>query len=146
MGINIYGGSYRPRLRSEGGVTYIHDDFRARWVVLQPEEMVRQCLLHYLVEERGYSRHRVSVEQKVEVNSQLQRADVVVYDRRGGVYLLVECKAPSVRLTERVLAQAARYSASVEAQYVAISNGSEHYIFSRGSDGARLEREYPPAP
>lgn len=127
-------------------MTYIHDDFRAQWVVLQPEEMVRQCLLHYLVEMRGYSRHRMGVEQKVEVNGQPQRADVVVYDRRGGVYLLVECKAPSVRLSESVLEQASRYSVSVAAQYMAITNGCLHYIFRRDGLGAVAQGEYPPAP
>lgn len=146
MAINIYGGSYRPRIRRVEGVTYIRDDFRERWLVLQPEEMVRQCLLHYLVGECGYSRHRVGIEQRVEVNGQPQRADVLVYDRRGGVYLLVECKAPCVQLSESALSQAVRYSVSVAAQYMAITNGSVHYIFHR--EGQRVSRlqEYPPAP
>lgn len=146
MAINIYGGSYRPRLRSSDGATYIYDDFREQWVVLQPEELVRQCLLHYLVEECGYPKLRIAVEQKVLVNNQQQRADVLVYDRAGRVYLVVECKAPGVRLGREALAQAARYSASVEAQYMAITNGSEHYIFSCEAESARQQEEYPPAP
>lgn len=144
--INIYGGSYRPRVRGEGGTRYIYDDFRSQWVVLQPEEGVRQCLLHYLVEECAYPRHRIGVEQKVDVNGQPQRVDVVVYDRKGGVYLVVECKAPDVRLTRSVLAQVVRYSVSTAAQYMAISNGGEHYIFRRGAMGAERVASYPPAP
>ena len=146
MGINIYGGSYRPKLQRCGETTYIYDDFRAQWVVLQPEEGVRQWWLHYVVEECGYPKLRMGVEQKVEVNHQAQRADVVVYDRQGGVYLLVECKAPSVRLSKKVLAQAVRYSVSVGAQYMAITNGGEHYIFCRDADCTRQQAEYPPAP
>jgi len=144
--IDIYRSTYVPRLRREGSVVYIYDDFRGQWVVLQPEEGVRQCLLHYLVEECGYPKLRISVERKVMVNGQSQRADVVVYDRRGGVYLLVECKAPSVRITETALAQVVRYSVSVGAQHMAVSNGLEHYVFCRSGDVPRQLQSYPTAP
>ena len=105
----------------------IWDAVRRRWLVLTPEEWVRQHLIRLLVERGGVPPGNVSQEYPVALSGAAQRADVVVTGRDGRPCLLAECKAPEIRIDERTLAQAVRYNSVLGARFVILTNGLRHY-------------------
>ncbi|MDR2130083.1 MAG: type I restriction enzyme HsdR N-terminal domain-containing protein [Odoribacteraceae bacterium] len=114
------------RVKKIDGRLYIFDRTRKRYVMLTPEEWVRQHLIRFLADHRGYPETLIAVEQEIEVCGLRKRFDVVCHDRRGVPYLIVECKAPDVPLTRATFDQVFRYNLSVEARLVAITNGRVH--------------------
>lgn len=124
------------RVRSEvSGEFSVYDEVRRRWVLLTPEEWVRQHLIHFLVGYRGYPRGLMAVERQVLVNRLPQRADLVVYTPLADPFLLVECKAPSIAVDEGAIRQAARYNNTLRAEYVAITNGLASFVFRFSGEG-----------
>jgi hypothetical protein len=122
--MNLLSYQERLRLKQEGGKTYVWDDFRKKYLVLQPEELVRQLLLYYLMEERAYPKNRIAVEQSLKLGDLHRRCDVLVYDApMQGPLLLVECKAPQVALSNAVFEQAAQYNRHFRLPYLLITNG-----------------------
>lgn len=111
------------RMRLTENPPKIWDAVRRRWLVLTPEEWVRQHLIRLLVERGGVPPGNVSQEYPVALSGTAQRADVVVTGRDGRPCLLAECKAPDVPLGREVFAQAVRYNSVVAAPYVLITNG-----------------------
>ncbi len=107
--------------------TKVFDPIRRRWLDLTPEEWVRQHVLNLLVHDIGCPPSLVAVEAPLKLHCLPKRADIVVYDRRGGPVLLVECKAPEVPLNQAVLEQAARYNITLKVPYVMVTNGLRHY-------------------
>lgn len=85
---------YEFRTKKADGKWWIYDIIRRKYVVLQPEEWVRQHVLHFLIEEKGYPKSLINVEKALTVNELTKRYDVVIYTRRGDIFLVVECKAP----------------------------------------------------
>lgn len=124
---------WTPRLRKQAEGVQIYDRIRELWVTLTPEEWVRQSLLWHLTEQLAYAKGLLIIERKVEVNALAQRADIVALARDGTPFLLVECKAPQVALSEDTAMQALRYNASVGAPWVALSNGIEHRVYHRAT-------------
>lgn len=114
------------RMRLMENPPKIWDAVRRRWLVLTPEEWVRQHLIRLLVERGGVPPGNVSQEYPVALSGAAQRADVVVTGRDGRPCLLAECKAPDVPLGREVFAQAVRYNSVVAAPYVLITNGLLH--------------------
>ena len=90
------------KVKKQNGTVMIFDIVRKKYVVLTPEEWVRQHVVHYLVEKKGYAISRVAVEREIELYGLKRRFDIVVFDRSGNPWLLVECKAPAVALTQKV--------------------------------------------
>jgi type I site-specific restriction endonuclease len=117
------------------GKTYLWDAIRQQWVVRQPEEWVRQHLIHFLVREKGISRHLIGVEKAVRYLDTQRRFDLVVYDRQGQPFILCECKAPEVPLSQETLHQAARYNQVLQAPYLLLTNGQALHFFSRDEAG-----------
>ena len=111
------------KVKKQNGTVMIFDIVRKKYVVLTPEEWVRQHVVHYLVEKKGYAISRVAVEREIELYGLKRRFDIVVFDRSGNPWLLVECKAPAVALTQKVFDQVFRYNLTLAAPYVAITNG-----------------------
>lgn len=111
------------RMRLTENPPKIWDAVRRRWLVLTPEEWVRQHLIRFLVERGGVPPGNVSQEYPVALSGTAQRADLVVTGRDGRPCLLAECKAPDVPLGREVFAQAVRYNSVVAAPYVLITNG-----------------------
>ena len=105
----------------------ILDILRRKYVALTPEEWVRQHVVHFLIEEKGYPKSLINVEKKLSVNGLAKRYDVVVYSKKGVVLLVVECKAPNVTITQQTFDQIARYNLSLNAQYLMVTNGITHY-------------------
>ena len=122
--------SSRLNLRQEGTRRTVLCEVRKKWLVLQPEEFVRQLLLHFLIEDMRYNRNRIAVERGVTVNTQQRRTDILVFDHAMRPLLLIECKAPQVPLHTDVFRQAAHYNGPLRVPYLMISNGRESYVAS----------------
>ena len=120
------------------GRTYVFDPLRRREVALTPEEEVRQQVLYLLVEGLKVPAGLVAVEYSLKVNGMDRRADVVVFGKEGRPLMVVECKAPSVALTEAVLDQAVRYHSVLCPRYILLTNGGK-----RNSKASRHPRRRP---
>ena len=118
---------YRLRLRKEEGKTYIYDDLRQRFVTLTPEEWVRQHFVHYLMERLGYPRELMMNEVTIQVGLTTKRCDTILYSRQLTPRVLIEYKAPQIRITDRVLQQILRYNYTLRVPYLILSNGMEHF-------------------
>jgi len=103
------------------------DPIRRKKVKADPEEWVRQMLIHYFIEVLGVPRGLISVEKRIKVGSLQKRYDILVHDRSGKALLLVECKAPNVKITQKVFDQAGRYNLALKVPWLLISNGCESY-------------------
>lgn len=114
-------------VKREAGKRFIFDHIRKKWLVLQPEEMVRQLVLCYLLKEKGYSRNRISMERGLKVNTMNRRFDLLVYDETVKPHLLVECKAPKVKVGPEAFEQVAWYNSSLKVNYLLVTNGLETY-------------------
>ncbi len=134
---------YQLKTKKEAGKTKVFDFIRKKWIVLTPEEWVRQSFIHYLVEECSYPASKIGVEVSVHINQKALRADAVVYDSYGDVVMLLEFKAPSVSITETVFSQIADYNTKIGAQYLLISNGMTHYCASVATKGISLMDSIP---
>ncbi|MCD8174040.1 MAG: type I restriction enzyme HsdR N-terminal domain-containing protein [Alistipes sp.] len=121
--------------RDACGEVRVWDDVRAVWLVLTPEEWVRRHECGYLTGRAGVPAVCIVQEYPVQVSGMPQRADIVVHDRKGRPLLLVECKSVDIRPDNTVYAQAVRYNAVVGANYIMITNGLSHFVFSRSPDG-----------
>lgn len=124
----------RLRARRQGAQVEIWDALRGQYLVLTPEEWVRQHLVAYLVSHCGAQPGRIVAEYAVALNGQPQRADVVVVDDGGRPLLVAECKAPGVPVNEKVLSQVVRYNSVLGARYVVLTNGRVHSCYEC-SDG-----------
>lgn len=111
------------RLKQEDAKTMVWDPIRKAWVVLTPEEHVRQYLLQYFIDVMQYPSSLIAVEKKIQVGTLNKRFDIVVYNREHKPWLLAECKAPEVMLTERTLHQLLTYHNTMQCHYWLVSNG-----------------------
>ena len=111
------------KTETKEGRTYVFDPLRSRFVALTPEEEVRQKMLYFLVEHLHVPAGLVAVEYSVKVNGLDKRADAVVFGTEGRPLMIVECKAPSVALTQAVLEQALRYHSALQPKFLLLSNG-----------------------
>lgn len=118
---------YSFRFKSSENTVSIFDEIRKKFVVLQPEEWVRQHTIHYLIQTKGYPKIRVNVEKQLQVNQLKRRYDIVVYNPQGEVDILVECKAPDITITQEVFDQIAQYNYKLKANYLMVTNGLSHY-------------------
>lgn len=124
--LNLPTYEFRTR-RSDRGSMQIFDELRRKYVVMTPEEWVRQNFIKFLIKEKNFPAGLISVEMKVDINGLNQRSDIVCFDRTGKPLVIVECKAPSVRITEGVFNQAARYNMKLSTDYLIMTNGMNHY-------------------
>ena len=121
-----------PKLKKESGKVWIFDIIRKKYVVLTPEEWVRQHFVNYLISELTYPRSLFRVESGLRFNKMHKRSDILIYDREGKPWMLVECKSPSIRLNQKAFNQVAVYNMSVGARFVAVTNGMVHYCCEAG--------------
>jgi hypothetical protein len=124
---NLNFPTYRFRFKNNENKVRIFDLIRKKFVVLQPEEWVRQHVLHYLVLDKKYPKSHINVEKQLEVNKLKKRYDIVVYNMDGSIHLLIECKAPKVPITKLVFDQMARYNMDLKATYLMVTNGLQHF-------------------
>lgn len=131
------------RAQPQGDRTLVFDQVRGMYVVLTPEERVRRYLVAYLISHCGVPLRSIVEEYPVELNGMAQRADVVVFGPDAQPWLLVECKAPDVKITQETTLQATRYNAVVGARYVILTNGLLHYCYEKTEEGYLSRPSFP---
>jgi hypothetical protein len=115
------------KLKPAGDKTTVFDPTRKKWVVLTPEEHVRQYLLQYLIHVLHYPAALVAVEKNIKVGTLNKRFDIVVYSRDHKPWLLAECKAPEVPVSEKTLYQLLNYQSTMQCSYWLLTNGHETF-------------------
>ena len=109
------------------GTTQVFDAVRKKYLVLTPEEWVRQHFIHYLNSEKKYPIGLMGVEQIVKYNNQSTRADIVLYTTEGMPNMIVECKAPKVKITQDAFNQIAKYNFKLRVDFLVVTNGIQHF-------------------
>jgi len=128
--LNLLDYQARLNIKSKDGETYLFDPVRKKDIKLTPEELVRQLTILYLHHAKGYSLARFSVEKQIKLNDTIKRYDIVIYDKKGQPFILVECKRPEIKLDEAVCAQIARYNIVLQVPYLIITNGPDFFSFA----------------
>lgn len=128
---------YSFRFKNRENKVYIFDVIRKKFVVLQPEEWVRQHVIHYLLIEKKYPLSHINVEKQLLVNNLQKRYDIVVFNPDGIIELLVECKSPKITISQDVFDQIARYNHQLKAKYLMVTNGLGHYYCKMDLDAER---------
>jgi len=118
---------YDLRTRVQEGMKQIFDPVRKIFVALTAEEWVRQNFLMYLTEERKYPPSLIAVETTIRVHAMKRRCDIVIFDRNGKPFMIVECKAPGIGTGQKVFDQIARYNLALGVEYLVVTNGLQHY-------------------
>ena len=104
---------------------------RKKYVALTPEEGVRQNLINYLIMQKNYPQSLISVEGEIRVNNQKKRFDILVYNRELTPFMLIECKAPAIKITQEVLDQISIYSLSIDASFFVLTNGEQTFCLKK---------------
>ena len=125
MQLNLPGYSFRTTQKE--GKSFIFDAYRHRWVKLTPEEWVRQHFVRYLADVKHYPASLMALERSLKFNRQDFRADVVVFSTSGIPLLVVECKAPEVKISQKVFDQIVRYNFEFQVEYLIVTNGLSHF-------------------
>lgn len=119
---------FEANIKKQNGMVKILDILRQKFVVLTPEEWVRQHFVHFLIEQKGYSKTLMANEVAVTLNGMSRRCDTVVYRQEGmKPLMIVEYKRPDVEITQRVFEQICRYNMVLEVEWLVVSNGLKHY-------------------
>ncbi len=118
---------YKFRFKSNENKPLIFDEIRKKFVVLTPEEWVRQHTVQFLLSEKKYPVSHINVEKQIKLHDTTKRYDIVVYNSDGSIHLIVECKAPKISINQQVFDQIARYNLVLDASYLMVTNGLEHY-------------------
>ena len=119
--------TYSFNIKSEGERNYIFDEIRKKYILLTPEEWVRQNFIQYLSTEKKYPKTLISVEIHFKVNKLSKRGDIILFNKMGEPLMIVECKAPSVNINQKVFDQIARYNMKFQVDYLTVTNGLKHY-------------------
>jgi hypothetical protein len=119
--------SFDYKLKKAEGKVWIFDVIRKKFIVLTPEEWVRQHFLNYLLNDLKYPRSLVKIEGGLTYNTLSKRSDIVVFDRDAKPWMLIECKSPDLKLSESTLRQASAYNATLKAKYLTVTNGLIHF-------------------
>jgi hypothetical protein len=120
--------SYCFRFKNSKNKAAIFDEIRKKFIILTPEEWVRQHVVQYLLQDKGYPKSYINVEKLIKINDMNKRYDVVVYQPDGSIFLLIECKAPEVAISQQTFDQIARYNLTLKAEFLMVSNGVNHYF------------------
>jgi len=119
--------TYSFRFKNSENKLLIFDGIRKKFVVLQPEEWVRQHCVQYLIQHKKYPQSLINVEKELKINTLKKRYDIVVFNPDGSIYLIVECKAPTLQINQETFDQIARYNLELNATYLMVTNGINHY-------------------
>jgi type I site-specific restriction-modification system R (restriction) subunit len=120
--------TYKFKTKSEENTNYVFDIVRKKYVVLTPEEWVRQHMIHYLIEEKNYPQSLLAVERGLELNGLRKRFDLLAFNKNGQPLLLIECKSPDIELNKAVFEQIAVYNARFKVMQLLVTNGLQHIV------------------
>ena len=118
---------FQPRLRKTPKGEEIFDECRRKFVKLTPEEWVRQHFIRFMVDELAFPANLIVVEAALQVHTLKRRFDILAYDSKGIPRMIVECKSPSVPITQAVFDQVAAYNVALKVEYLVVTNGLDHY-------------------
>ena len=131
------------KLRKEKSQTQVFDFIRKKYVLLTPEEWVRQHVMHYLVEEKKFPIGLIEIEKQISLFNTNKRVDILVRDKTLSPLLLVECKAVDVALTQTEINQLARYQITLQAPYCMLTNGIKHVVMKLEEKKVTFLQELP---
>ncbi len=126
--------NYTFKLKSNENKTLIFDNLRKKYMVLTPEEWVRQHFIQWLIKEKNYPISLIAIEKQLVINNLKKRTDIVVFSSDGHPNIIVECKAPHIKITQDTFDQIARYNLKLNANYLIVTNGLQHFF-------CRLDKE-----
>ncbi len=130
---------YDLKLKEISGRTMIFDPFRSKYLVLTPEEYVRQHFARYLVLEKNFPASLMMTEYSLTLNKMSKRCDIIVFNTSRTPVALVECKSPEINITQKVFDQVARYNLVFKVRYLLVSNGMKHYCCRVDFDSGKIE-------
>lgn len=133
-----------PKILNQDGKLVVFDIIRKKYINLTPEEWVRQHLVNYIMHTLHYPKGLIKLEAGLSYNKQAKRTDIVVYDVSGAPFIVVECKAPHVKIDKEVLFQASVYNKTLKAPFIAISNGLNHYFLEVEGNEIKVIDHLPP--
>ena len=116
------------RFKNSENKVSIFDEIRKKFILLTPEEWVRQHVIHFLLLDKNYPKSYINVEKLIKINDLSKRYDGVVFQPNGEIFLLIECKAPEVAISQQTFDQIARYNLVLKAKYLMVTNGLNHYF------------------
>ncbi|APA65689.1 MULTISPECIES: type I restriction enzyme HsdR N-terminal domain-containing protein [Maribacter] len=119
--------SYTFRVKNSENRPLIFDEIRKKFIVLTPEEWVRQHVVKFLIQEKNYPISHINVEKQITLNGLKKRYDIVVFKPDGKLDILVECKAPEITISQNTFDQIAQYNFKLNANYLMVTNGLAHY-------------------
>lgn len=131
------------RIKDEEGKKFIFDTIRKAWIVLTPEEWVRQNFIQYLTQVKQYPITLIAVEKEIMLGELVKRFDILVYDSNYDPWMIIECKGMEISLSENVLEQALRYNISVPVPHLVITNGSHTFAFRKKEGELEMLEELP---
>lgn len=116
---------------------------RKKWVALTPEEWVRQHFINLMIVHLQYPGGLMKLEHTMKYFKNVKRSDVTVLDREAGIFMLVECKAPTVKIDQKVINQISEYNKVLGAKYISVSNGIRHFIWKKSEEKYTQLKEFP---
>ena len=119
---------YSFRFKNSENKVSIFDEIRKKFIHLTPEEWVRQHVVQFLLQDKKYPKSYINVEKLIKINDLSKRYDGVVFEPNGEIFLLIECKAPEVPISQQTFDQIARYNLVLKAKYLMVTNGLNHYF------------------
>ena len=135
--ISIPYRKYKFKVKELEGKRYIFDEIRKKYIVITPEEWVRQNILHYLIYDLNYNKNRIAVEKEFKVNKLKKRFDILIYkdfntsdSKKLEVFMLIECKAPQIKIDNKTAKQIFNYNIKFNAEYLVLSNGNETFCLN----------------
>ncbi len=134
---------YQFKIKKENNSELIFDSFRKRWMILTPEEWVRQNMLQYLTEIKKYPAKLIAIEKEIKLGELKKRCDLVVYNRDSLPWMIIECKEMNVPLSQKTIEQILRYHITLPATYLIITNGSYTYGFQKTGNEFIEMNEFP---
>ncbi|NBL65824.1 restriction endonuclease subunit R [Flavobacterium sp. NST-5] len=120
--------AYQFRFKNSENKVAIFDEIRKKFVILTPEEWVRQHVVRFLIEDMKYPKSYINVEKIIRLNGLTKRYDVVVFQPDGRLFLLIECKSADVIISQQTFDQIARYNLALESKFLMVTNGLNHYF------------------
>lgn len=115
--------SFEYKIKRTDQKVFIFDEIRKKYVSLTPEEWVRQHFVHYMIEHLRYPRTLINVETGLQYNKLSKRSDIVLHDRSGNPWMIVECKSPDHKIGLKAVQQVSVYNSTLKARYVVLTNG-----------------------
>ncbi|HEX7846037.1 MAG TPA: type I restriction enzyme HsdR N-terminal domain-containing protein [Chitinophagaceae bacterium] len=119
------------RIKTENDKEFIWDGLRKKWLLLTPEEWVRQNFVQYLVQVKNYPSSLIALEKEIRLGELKKRFDILVYNKDHQPWMMIECKGADIKLDETVLQQVLRYNITVPVKYLIVTNGNLNFGWQR---------------